>query len=457
MVDLLQEGIRLAAQLFQRIIDRAPRQLDPLARDDRIAGREGIAQQRQPRLFGLADIACDNQLLNPPIGLLIIADHPNGRLYGFEVYALHTVSVRRPFQHLEHQREPGGIAVEFHLAALHLRIVFDGVHLLDDAVVPVVEILLRVVGHIQHSTRRIREAHDPVQHLPPLSDHIRPGNGAVVTLPARNPPVFRIDEQKAVEQSVCHVFGPEDLRQQIGLHRTDDVDARIPDKDGPGFRLADHLQRLAAVGRQQVFDEVVPVVVPFHGVEQRPNLIDHQRNAARVVLVGAHHRLGREVRDDGRYQLRLPKQRTLLRLTAASGSGRGKRLFIGVPLLVVLLVHPVVVLTDRFVKETQRRCLAEPRPADQHHVDGGAGLPFSLYSDTAGVPDGRGHRRQQDRGRIFYIEVLVTDQIQNQFLNPRRKDLQRQARFGNTLHLRAEHIGQLQPVIHGNLLPDRTA
>lgn len=279
----------------------------------------------------------------------------------------------------------------------------------------------------------------------------------VVTLPARNPPVFRIDEQKAVEQSVCHVFGPEDLRQQIGLHRTDDVDARIPDKDGPGFRLADHLQRLAAVGRQQVFDEVVPVVVPFHGVEQRPNLIDHQRNAARVVLVGAHHRLGREVRDDGRYQLRLPKQRTLLRLTAASGSGRGKRLFIGVPLLVVLLVHPVVVLTDRFVKETQRRCLAEPRPADQHHVDGGAGLPFSLYSDTAGVPDGRGHRRQQDRGRIFYIEVLVTDQIQNQFLNPRRKDLQRQARFGNTLHLRAEHIGQLQPVIHGNLFPDRTA
>ena len=370
---------------------------------------------------------------------------------------MHTASVRRPFQHLEHQREPGGIAVEFHLAALHLRIVFDGVHLLNDAVVPVVEIRLRVVGHIQHSTRRIREAHDSVQYLPPLPDHIRPGNGAVVALPARNPPVFRINEQKAVEQSVCHVFGPEDLRQQIGLHRTDNIDARILDKDRPGLRLADHLQRLAAVGRQQVFDEVVPVVVPFHGVEQRPNLIDHQRNAAGVVLVDAHHCFGREVRDDGRYQLRLPEQRTILRLTAAPVPGQGKRLFIGVPLLVVLLVHPVVVLADWSVKETKRRCLAKPRPADQHHVDGGAGLPFSLYSDPAGVPDGRCHRRQQYRGRIFDIEVLVTGQIQNEFLNPRRKYLQRQARFGNTLHLRAEHIGQLQPVIHENLLPDRTA
>ena len=175
------------------------------------------------------------------------------------------------------------------------------------------------------------------------------------------------------------------------------------------------------------------------------------------MLVDAHHRLGREVRDDRRYQLRLPKQRTLLRRAAAPVPGRGKRLFIGVPLLVVLLVHPVVVLADWSVKETKRRCLAEPRPADQHHVDGGAGLPFSLYSDPVGVPDGRRHRRQQDGGRIFDIEVLVTGQIQNELLNPRRKDLQRQASFGDTLHLRAEHIGQLQPVIHENLLPDRTA
>ena len=175
------------------------------------------------------------------------------------------------------------------------------------------------------------------------------------------------------------------------------------------------------------------------------------------MLVDAHHCFGREVRDDGRYQLRLPEQRTILRLTAAPVPGQGKRLFIGVPLLVVLLVHPVVVLADWSVKETKRRCLAKPRPADQHHVDGGAGLPFSLYSDPAGVPDGRCHRRQQYRGRIFDIEVLVTGQIQNEFLNPRRKYLQRQARFGNTLHLRAEHIGQLQPVIQENLLPDRTA
>ena len=215
--------------------------------------------------------------------------------------------------------------------------------------------------------------------------------------------------------------------------------------------------RITFNGWRQVFDEVVPVVVPFHGVEQCPNLIDHQRNAAGVVLMDAHHCFGREVRDDGRYQLRFSEQRTILRLTAAPVSERGKRLFISVPLLVVLLIHPVVVLAERLVKEPQRRCLAEPRPADQHHVDGGAGFPFSLYSDPAGVPDGRRHRRQQNRGRIFNIEVLVTGQVQNKLLNPRRKDLQRQPRFGNTLHLRAEHIGQLHPVIHGNLLPDRTA
>lgn len=90
VVGLLQKGIRLAAQLLQSIIDRprAPRQLDPLPRNNRITGREGIAQQRQPGLFRLADIACD-QLLNPPVGFLIIADHPNGRLHGFEVNALH--------------------------------------------------------------------------------------------------------------------------------------------------------------------------------------------------------------------------------------------------------------------------------------------------------------------------------------------------------------------------------
>ena len=143
-------------------------------------------------------------------------------------------------------------------------------------------------------------------------------NIAITPFPTGNSPIFRINEQETVEQTVSNQFGLEYLRQQVGLYRAYDIDTRIFDKNRSGFRLADYFQRLSTIGRKQIFDKIIPITISPYGIEQSQYLIDDQCDSSRIMLMYAHHRLRSKIRYDGRYQLGLFQDGTIFRISTVT-------------------------------------------------------------------------------------------------------------------------------------------
>ena len=102
-----------------------------------------------------------------------------------------------------------------------------------------------------------------------------------------------------------------------------------------------------------------------------------------------HQSLGRKVRYDSRDQSGFLKQCAFIGFLILDR--RCKCAFILVALLQVLFEHPVILLVNRPIEETQRRCLAKAGAADKHHIDGWTCPPVALDLYLAGIPDSRCH------------------------------------------------------------------
>ena len=126
------------------------------------------------------------------------------------------------------------------------------------------------------------------------------------------------------------------------------------------------------------------------------------------MLMNIHHRLRSGVINNRRYKIRFFEQLpfpVIPVLADRHGS------FIFVTFQFIFFMQPVIILINRFIYKTKRRCLSKTRTTNQHHINGRTGLPFSFYADMTRITYRSSNGRKDNRNCIFHIEILVSGKI----------------------------------------------
>ena len=116
-------------------------------------------------------------------------------------------------------------------------------------------------------------------------------------------------------------------------------------------------------------------------------------------------------------------------------------------------MQPIIILINRLIDKTERRCFPKPWTTDQHHIKGWASFPLALYTDMTRVAYCSSNSRKNNRSCIFHIEIFVSGKIEDNLLYLVREGIQRKTCFRNAFHFRTKHVGQMNGVKHSHLLP----
>lgn len=116
--------------------------------------------------------------------------------------------------------------VEFHLAAFNIGIVLNVIYSIDNSIIPFVKYssassdIVRIRGFavVPLSSKDTGDAENSVDYCPPLVHDVGMDSISSFPSPSGYLPVFGIDKQKAVKQSVGKEFCTENFLQHICLY-----------------------------------------------------------------------------------------------------------------------------------------------------------------------------------------------------------------------------------------------
>ena len=116
--------------------------------------------------------------------------------------------------------------VEFHLAAFNIGIVLNGIYCINYSIIPFIKAFFRIIRHCKDMwiyrcsfvIENTRDTENSVDYCSPLIHDVRTECISFFPSPSGYLPVFRIDKQKAIKQSVGKEFCTEDFLQHICLY-----------------------------------------------------------------------------------------------------------------------------------------------------------------------------------------------------------------------------------------------
>ena len=118
------------------------------------------------------------------------------------------------------------MTVEFHLPAFNIRIILNGIYSIYNSIVPFIKVFFRIVRHRKDTgiyrctfaIKNTRDTENSVDYCPPLIHDVRTGCIPFFPSPSGYLPVFGVDKQKTVKQSVGKELCTEDFLQHICLY-----------------------------------------------------------------------------------------------------------------------------------------------------------------------------------------------------------------------------------------------